>query len=148
MSLEHYYQTFLQNNPYPRELKNYDFNDQTSSIYLNYEGKKLINFSSSDYLGLAKHPLLLARSHQYAQKLGIGSGASRLVSGNFPQYDVLEKKIAAAMGKKAALILAAGYQANTSILEALFDPAILTEKPLVFCDRLCHASLLATTRFL
>lgn len=149
MAFEQHYQTFLNTNPYPRELKSYEFaHNDSSSMHLNYGGKKLINFSSSDYLGLAKHPLLIARSQQYTQTLGVGSASSRLVSGNFSHYDVLEKKIAQAMGKPAALILGAGYQANTSVLEALFDPTVLKSKPLVFCDRLCHSSLLATTRFL
>lgn len=149
MPFEQYYQTFLDNNKYPRELKSYDLADDDSSpTYLNYQGKKLINFSSSDYLGLAKHPLLIARSQHYAQTLGVGSTASRLVSGNFSLYSQLEEKIAVAMGKPAALILGAGYQANTSVLEALLDPHVLKVEPLVFCDRLCHSSLLATTRFL
>ncbi|MCD6039970.1 MAG: 8-amino-7-oxononanoate synthase [Gammaproteobacteria bacterium] len=148
MSSEQPYQNFLDNNPYPRALKSYDFlPHHGSAVYLNYQGKKLINFSSSDYLGLATHPLLIERSQQYVQTLGVGSTASRLVSGNFSLYDALEKKIALAMKKPAALILGAGYQANTSVLEALLDPAILKQRALVFCDRLCHASLLATTRF-
>lgn len=144
MKKEQLYQTFLKENPYPRELKSYSVE---SSMQVCYQEKKLINFSSSDYLGLSKHPLLIERAHQYANELGIGSASSRLVSGNFSHYDRLEKKIAAAMGKPAALILGAGYQANTSVLEALLDPAVLKEKPLVFCDRLCHNSLIATTRF-
>ena len=149
MPFEQCYQSFLDSNPYPRELKYYDLaDDDASSTYLNYQGQKLINFSSSDYLGLAKHPLLIARSQHYAQTLGVGSTASRLVSGNFSLYSQLEEKIAAAMGKPAALILGAGYQTNLSVLEALLDPHVLKVKPLVFCDRLCHSSLLATTRFL
>lgn len=148
MLFEHYYQTFLSTNPYPRELKNYESaDDYASQMYLNYQGKKIINFSSSDYLGLAKHPLLISRSQQYAKTFGVGAASSRLVSGNFSFYDHLEKKLAAVMNKPAALILGAGYQANTSILEALLDPVILKSKPLVFCDRLCHSSLLSTTRF-
>ncbi len=149
MSKEQFYQTFLNTNKYPRELKSYDVIDNHSSaLYLNYRGKKLINFSSSDYLGLAKHPLLIERSQDYAKTFGVGSASSRLVSGNFSLYDALEKKIAFSMGKPAALILGAGYQANTTVLEALLDPRVLKSKPLVFCDRLCHNSLLATTRFL
>jgi len=126
MPFEQYYQNFLDSNKYPRELKCYDLaDDDASPTYLNYQGKKLINFSSSDYLGLAKHPLLIARSQHYAQTLGVGSTASRLVSGNFSLYSQLEEKIAAAMGKPTALILGAGYQTNISVLEALLDPHVL-----------------------
>lgn len=149
MSLEQRYKNFLAQNKYPRELKSYSLaEDDSSFAHLNYENKKLINFSSSDYLGLAKHPLLIARSQHYTKTFGVGSSASRLVSGNLSVYSTLEEKIAAAVGKPTALILSAGYQANTSVLEALLDPKVLQNEPLVFCDRLCHVSLLATTRFL
>lgn len=59
-----------------------------------------------------------------------------------------ESQLAAAIGKPAALILGTGFQANTSVLEALLDPHILGQEPLVFCDRLCHVSMLTTTRYL
>lgn len=149
MSFDHYYQNFLTHNPYPRQLKNYEpADDDSSQMHVNYEGKKLINFSSSDYLGLTKHPLLIERSQHYAKNFGVGSASSRLVSGNFSFYESLEKKLASALNKPAALILGAGYQANTTILEALLDPAILKSNALVFCDRLCHHSLLSTPRYL
>ncbi len=149
MPLEHLYQIFLNQNPYPRQLKSVDVaaHHEISPMYVDYKGKKLINFSSSDYLGLSKHPLLIQRSHEYAKAFGVGSASSRLVSGNFSAYDLLEKKIAAAMGKPTSLILGAGYQANTSVLEALLDPTVLKAKPLVFCDRLCHNSLISMTRY-
>src|SRR5579872_6405508 len=123
MSYEKYYKGFLQENPYSRQLKSYDI-------------KKYINFSSNDYLGLSKHPLLIERSQQYAQEFGVGAVSSRLVTGNLSLYDVIEKKLAAAIGKPAALIFASGYQANTSVLEALFDDRVLGHEPLIFCDRL------------
>jgi len=133
MLTEDYYKHFLSNKKYPRQLTHYDF-------------KKLINFSSSDYLGLSKHPLLIARSQDYAQQFGVGASASRLVSGNLSVFHLLEEKIAAALGKPTALIMSTGYQANTSVLEALLDPKILKNEPLVFCDKLCHSSLITSTR--
>jgi 8-amino-7-oxononanoate synthase len=148
MTPEQYYQTFLTENKYPRELKNYDTNADLPPAHVIHRGKVFVNFASSDYLGLSRHPALITRSQYYARQYGVGASASRSVSGNFSLYDVLESKIAAAMGKPAALILGAGYQANTSVLEALLNPAVLKNEPLVFCDRLCHASLVAVTRFL
>ena len=135
MQHENYYQQFLNQNSYPRELKNDD-------------EKKLINFSSNDYLGLAKNPLLIQRSQEYAEKFGVGSTSSRLVAGNFSLYEALEKKLAKKIGKPATLIFGTGYQANTSVLEALFDSRVLGGEPRVFCDRFCHVSLLATTKHL
>ena len=134
MNHEKYYQHFLQENINPRQLKSYDI-------------KKYINFSSNDYLGLTKHPLLIERSQHYAKEFGVGAASSRLVTGNLSLYDTIEKKLAAAIGKPAALILASGYQANMSVLEALLDDHVLGHEPLIFCDRLCHASLLTVTQY-
>lgn len=144
---EKYYQQFLNQNAYRRELKSHDFIQGTSStIYLNRCGQKLINFSSNDYLGLARHPFLIARSHEYAALWGVGAASSRLVSGNLRLYDTLEQQLATALGKPAALILGAGYQANMSVLEAILDARVLGQRALVFCDRYCHVSMLAMTQ--
>jgi 8-amino-7-oxononanoate synthase len=132
MSLEKNYKKFLDGNLYPRHLKVFNAN--------------LINFSSNDYLGLAKHPLLIKRSQEYASKWGVGCGSSRLVTGNLAIYEECEKRIAAGVGKPAALILGAGYQTNISVLAALLDPAVLGGEALVFCDRYAHVSMLASTR--
>lgn len=131
MSHEHRYQHFLTQNPYPRRLTTH---------------QNLINFSSNDYLGLATHPLLITRSQEYLKKYGTGSTSSRLVVGNFAEYEALELTLANALGKPAALILGTGYQTNLSVLEALLDPTILGAEPLVFCDRLCHNSMLTAAR--
>lgn len=134
MFLEDYYQQFLKQNPYPRELKNYNKN-------------KLIDFSHNDYLGLAHHPLLLDYAHQYAQRYGIGSTSSRSVSGNLEIYEEIEIELARALGKPAALIMGTGFQTNLSVLDALLDPNVLGNQPLIFCDRLCHASMLTNLRY-
>lgn len=144
MNHENYYQQFLNTNPYPRELKNFE----SIGTYIEYKGKKFINFASSDYLGLARHPLLIARCQEFAKKYGVGSSASRLVSGNFAIYETLENQLAQSLGKPAALIFGTGYQTNVSVLECLLDPKVLGRKPLVFCDKLCHVSMLSSTRHL
>lgn len=140
--VEQCYQKFLNNNAYPRTLTAYELLNDYSTVYVSSNGKKLINFSSSDYLGLARHPFLIQRSQQFAEQYGVGSTASRLVTGNLSLYNALEKQLAVAIGKPAALILATGFQANTSVLSALFDPAVLEQEPLIFADKLAHVSLL------
>lgn len=148
MTHEKYYQEFLNSNIYPRQLKNLDISEDASSMYIYHDKKKLINFSSSDYLNLAKHPLLIARSHDYAKRYGVGLSSSRLVTGNYSFFAELENKIAKALNKPAALILGTGYQTNISILDSLLDKTILKQEPLVFCDRHAHVSMIATTRYL
>ncbi len=100
-----------------------------------------VNFAGNDYLALRFHPALIERAKAFAQAHGVGSGASRLVTGNLDLFASLEAKVAALKQKPAALIMASGFQANASILQALFDRSVLGAEPLVFSDRLNHASI-------
>ena len=104
-------------------------------------GRQLVNFSSNDYLGLSRHPLLISRAREWAKAWGAGAGASRLVTGSLEAHHLVEAKIAKLKGTEAALILASGWQANASLLPALFHRETLGGEPLVFTDRLIHASL-------
>ncbi|MBF0137185.1 MAG: 8-amino-7-oxononanoate synthase [Magnetococcales bacterium] len=103
--------------------------------------RELINFSTNDYLGLASHPELIQRSQAWTARWGAGARASRLVCGNLEIFAEVESKLAAGKGSQAALVFNSGYQANTAILAALLDPQILGTHPLVFADRLNHASM-------
>lgn len=106
------------------------------------DGRELINFSSNDYLGLSHHPALIDRARDWAARHGAGSGASRLVTGHTQALEAVEEKIAAAKGVEAALVLASGWQCNASVLPALLDRTVWGAEPLVFADRLNHASLI------
>ncbi len=106
------------------------------------DGRELLNFSSNDYLGLAQHPLLIERAREWAEKYGAGSAASRLVTGHTEAFRQVEEKIAAAKGVEAALVFASGWQCNASVLPALLDRSVWGAEPLVFADRLNHASLI------
>ena len=102
-------------------------------------GRELIDLSSNDYLGLSRHPALIERSREWAGRYGAGAGASRLVRGTFEAHAAVEAKLAALKGTEACLLFASGWQANAAVLPALF--AAGEEPPLVFADRLVHASL-------
>ncbi len=104
-------------------------------------GEVLLNFASNDYLGLRFHPALIARSAEWAEAYGAGAGASRLVTGNLALFEGIEAKVARFKGKPAALIMASGFQANVGVLQALLDRSVLGAEPLVFADRLNHASM-------
>ena len=105
-------------------------------------GQTVVDFSSNDYLGLARHPELIARACDYARTWGAGSAASRLVCGNIAPFLEVEAKLAAGKAAEAALVFVSGFQANSSILPALFDAKVLGAEPLVFTDKLNHASLI------
>lgn len=96
-----------------------------------------IDASSNDYLGLARHPLLVERARQWACD-GVGSGASRLVTGTSDAHLALEARIAAFKRTEAALLFPTGWHANAAVLAALLHAAPAT---LLFTDRLIHASL-------
>lgn len=100
-----------------------------------------IDFSTNDYLGLSKHPALLEAARLGALPHGTGATGSRLLSGNRCLFEELETRIAQDKKTEAALVFNSGYQANATVLAALLDAKVLGEKPLVFFDKLNHASL-------
>lgn len=99
-------------------------------------GKPTLSFSSNDYLGLACHPQLLAAVQAGTQQVGLGAGASHLVSGHFSAHDELEHALAEFVGKPAALLFSSGYLANLGAVQALVG-----RRDRVFADKLNHASL-------
>lgn len=101
------------------------------------ERQKMINFCSNDYLGLATHPKVIARSVEFAQKYGAGSTASRLVSGNYSIHEDLENKLAQTFGVESTLLFNTGFQANSTILSTLSD-----RNSLILADKKVHNSLL------
>lgn len=107
------------------------------------DGQVLLDFSSNDYLGLAHHPQLVERACEWARQWGSGSGASRLVTGTTPAHRAVEAKLARFKHTEAALLFASGWQANASVLPALCRMSVARtgSAPLVFADRLNHASL-------
>src|SRR3990170_8770598 len=105
------------------------------------EGRSYINFSSNDYLGIRFHKALIGRAMAWAETYGVGSGASRLVTGNLDLFGPIEAKVAHLKKKPTALIMASGFQTNAAVLQALFDRSVLGAEPLVFADRLNHSSM-------
>lgn len=105
------------------------------------DGRTLLDFSSNDSLGLSTHPALVEGARAWAERWGVGAGGSRLVTGNLAPLEALEATIAGAKGTEAALLFASGWQANASVLPALLDRRVLGAEPLVFSDKLNHASI-------
>lgn len=99
-----------------------------------------LNFSGHDYLGLGHHPLVLEKAQKILWEYGLNAASSRLITGNHQIHQDLEDQIAYDRGR-CALILNSGYQANVSILEAILSKELLKQEPLVFADRLNHASM-------
>jgi len=100
------------------------------------EGEKRLVFCSNDYLGLSHHPRVI-EAFREAARLGVGSGASHLVTGHGAEHHALEEELAAFTGRERALLFSTGYMANLGIVTALIGRG-----DLVLEDRLNHASLL------
>ncbi len=105
------------------------------------DGRRLLNVSGNDYLGLAHHPLLAERAADWASRHGTGAGASRLLTGTLDLHVAVEARLAAFKRTEAALLFASGWQANAAVLPALLRAAHTDAPPLLFADRLIHASL-------
>lgn len=101
--------------------------------------RQMLNLSSNDYLGLASDPTLRKEflATLPCEALPFSSSSSRLLTGNFTEYDQLEKQLAMLFGTESALIFNSGYHANTGIL-----PAVSTPATLILADKLIHASLI------
>src|ERR1700729_1457770 len=82
-------------------------------------GRRLMSFSCNDYLNLSRHPAVAAAAIAALQRHGVGSGASRLVTGNHPLFAELEARLARLKGTQAACVFGSGYLANTGIIPAL-----------------------------
>ena len=101
------------------------------------EGRRVIAFCSNDYLGLANHPALIAAARDAAERWGVGSGASHVVSGHLRPHAELEERLAAFVGQERALYFTTGYMANLAIA-----PTLVERNDAVFADKLNHASLI------
>src|SRR5206468_6945361 len=86
------------------------------------DGKPVLLLCSNNYLGLADHPRVRSAAARAATRWGVGSGASRLVSGTMTVHRRLEERLAAFKRRDAALLFGSGYLANTGVIAALARP--------------------------
>lgn len=102
-------------------------------------GRRMLNLSSNDYLGLANDVELRRAFWETLtpESLQLTASSSRLLTGNFTAYDELETLLARLFGTEAALVFNCGYHANTGIL-----PAVCNAQTLILADKLVHASLI------
>ena len=109
-----------------------------SSIKVKYKDKILINFSSNDYLGLSQNKIMKNDTIRVIKKHGIGSGSSRLVSGNFDFHEKIENLLAKKKRSQSSIIFSTGYLANYSVLSSILSSDVFTKTPIVFSDKLNH----------
>ncbi|MBT3842976.1 MAG: pyridoxal phosphate-dependent aminotransferase family protein, partial [Verrucomicrobia bacterium] len=101
------------------------------ATHVRYRGSRLIYFGGCDYYRLAHHPKLLKAHAQATARDGLGTGASRMTTGNHPAHDKLETSLVKFFGSETATVVGDGYLANIALGQAAngrFDAAFIDEK--------------------
>ncbi len=115
--------------------------DRVDGVHAVVDGRRLLNFSSNDYLGLAAHPAVTAALKHAAGEHGVGATAAHLVCGHRAPHAALEAALAEWTGRERALLFSTGYMANLGVISALLGPGDLCVQ-----DKLNHACLLDGAR--
>jgi len=110
-------------------------------VWVERDGRRLISFSCNDYLNLSQHSEIKQAAIAAIETYGVGSGASRLITGNHPLYAGLEQRLARLKGTEDACVFGSGYLANSGIV-----PVLAGDGDLVLIDELAHACLWSGTQ--
>ena len=100
-------------------------------------GKRVLQFGSNNYLGLANHPEVINASKSAVSKYGVGSTGSRLLSGTTTLHEQLENSLAEFEASESAMFFSSGYAANVGLLSGL-----ISKEHAVYSDELNHASII------
>lgn len=115
--------------------------ESPQGAWLVVDGKKVLNFCSNNYLGLANDPRLVAAAQAALDRYGIGPGAVRTIAGTMRLHDALEEKLATFKGVEAAISLQSGFVANAGVI-----PALVEKEDVIVTDALNHASIIDGVR--
>ena len=106
-----------------------------------FDGKKVINVASNNYLGLTTHPKLREAALAATKKYGVGSGAVRTIAGTMKIHMELEEKIARFKNVEACVVFQSGFTANAGTVSA-----VLGKEDFIVSDQLNHASIIDGAR--
>ena len=109
--------------------------------WLIVDGKRVLNFCSNNYLGLANHPHIVQSARKGMEKYGVGPAAVRSIAGTTDIHLELEKRLAQFKGVEAAITFQSGFCANLGTI-----PALVGKEDAIFSDELNHASIIDGSR--
>jgi glycine C-acetyltransferase len=109
--------------------------------WLVVDGKRVLNFCSNNYLGLANHPRLVSAVQEAVKKYGVGPAAVRSIAGTMDLHLELERRLTAFKGAEAAIVFQSGFNANVATI-----PALVSKEDVIFSDELNHASIIDGSR--
>ena len=109
--------------------------------WLIVDGKRVLNFCSNNYLGLANNPRMVKAARESMEKYGVGPAAVRTIAGTTDLHVELERRLAAFKGVESAITFQSGFTANLGTL-----PALVGKDDAIFSDELNHASIIDGSR--
>src|ERR1700747_1419658 len=115
--------------------------DDEQAPVCTFDGKKVINLASNNYLGLTTHPKLREAALEATRKYGVGSGAVRTIAGTMQIHMELEEKIARFKTVEACVVFQSGFTANAGTVSA-----VLGKEDFIISDALNHASIIDGAR--
>jgi glycine C-acetyltransferase len=115
--------------------------DDEQEAVCTYDGKRVINLASNNYLGLTTHPKLREAALEATRKFGVGSGAVRTIAGTMKIHMELEEKIARFKNVEACVVFQSGFTANAGTVSS-----ILGKEDFIISDELNHASIIDGAR--
>jgi glycine C-acetyltransferase len=115
--------------------------DDEQAPVCTFDGKRVINLASNNYLGLTTHPKLRQAALEATRKYGVGSGAVRTIAGTMKIHMELEEKIARFKNVEACVVFQSGFTANAGTVSA-----ILGKEDFIISDQLNHASIIDGAR--
>jgi glycine C-acetyltransferase len=115
--------------------------ESPQGAWLIVDGKKVLNFCSNNYLGLANHPVIIKAAKDALDHYGAGPGAVRSIAGTMSLHLELERRVAAFKGVEAAITFQSGFCANLATI-----PALVGKEDVIFSDELNHASIIDGSR--
>jgi glycine C-acetyltransferase len=115
--------------------------DDEQAAVCTFDGKRVINLASNNYLGLTTHPKLREAALEATRKYGVGSGAVRTIAGTMKIHIELEEKIARFKNVEACVVFQSGFTANAGTVSAF-----LGKDDFIISDQLNHASIIDGAR--
>lgn len=122
-------------------FKKYRVISSSQGSWIVADDKKVLNFCSNNYLGLASHPKVINAALEAIQKYGVGTGAVRALSGNSILHENLESSLAKFKKTESVIVVQSGFVANLVAVQTLVD-----KEDIVISDELNHASIIDAVR--
>ncbi len=115
--------------------------DDEQAPVCTFDGKRVINLASNNYLGFTTHPKLREAALEATRKYGVGSGAVRTIAGTMKIHMELEEKIARFKNVEACVVFQSGFTANAGTVSSF-----LGKDDFIISDELNHASIIDGAR--